>query len=147
MSRPKPKTLIKYSIFTILGLVGFFIYTDDQEPPVLSGFNFSANTLEAGSYVFSGRISDERGVAKAAFSCLDGDEVRMVIDVAMSGSNRNQVSFGFISKSPHWAGNWSGTSYELEFQGRTKVPGTLPTCTWQAELKDSLGNSKVEILK
>jgi hypothetical protein len=145
--KPKPKTLIKYSAFTALGLVAYFLYTNDHEPPVLTGFSFEADSQEVGEYVFSGAISDERGVAKAAFSCLDGDQVRMVIDVAMSGSNRNQVSFGLISKSPHWAGNWSGTSYELEFRGQTNLGEQGPSCIWQAELKDSLGNTKTEVLK
>ena len=147
LPKPKPKTLIKYSVFSALGLGAFFLYANDHEPPVLTGFSFEADSQEVGEYVFSGAISDERGVAKAAFSCLDGDQIRMVIDVAMSGSNRNQVSFGLISKSPHWAGNWSGTSYELQFQGRTNLGERAPSCIWRAELKDSLGNTKTEVLK
>lgn len=146
--KPARKTVLKYSAISILCIAGFALYTNDQAPPVLTDFSFQANAAEAGRYDFSGRITDERGTSKAYFRCMAGDKEQFVLNVAMSGSNRNQVSFGVISRSPHWAGNWKGTSYDLYFQGQTNLPvGSEPNCQWQVELVDSLGNQKVEEIK
>ena len=130
-----------------LSTAGFLLYTNDRVAPVVSEFSFAESDAEPGRYKFSGRITDERGVSRAFFRCLEGEQEQLVLDVAMSGSNRNQVSFGLISKSPHWAGNWKGTSYDLRFQGQTLLTELAPTCQWQAELEDSLGNKTVQLLK
>lgn len=146
--KPARKTVLKYSAISILCVASFVLYTSDQVPPNLTEFSFKANATEAGRYDLSGRITDERGTAKAYFRCMDGGREQFVLNVAMSGSNRNHVSFGVISRSPHWAGNWKGTSYDLFFQGQTNLPaGTEPSCQWQVELADSLGNKKVEEIK
>jgi hypothetical protein len=146
--KPTRKTVLKYSVISVLSVAGFALYTNDHTPPVLTGFSFQANPDEAGRYDFSGRITDERGTSKAYFRCMAEDKEQFVLNVAMSGSNRNQVSFGVISRSPHWAGNWKGTSYDLYFQGQTNLPvGSEPNCQWQVELVDSLGNQKVEEIK
>jgi len=146
--KPARKTVLKYTAISILCTAGFALYTNDRNPPELTEFSFEAHAFEVGRYDFSGRLTDTRGTAKAYFRCLDGEKEQFVLNVAMSGSNRNQVSFGVISRSPHWAGNWKGTSYDLKFQGQTNLPaGSEPNCQWQVELVDSLGNRKVEVIK
>lgn len=148
LQKPKLKTVLKFGTIATLSTIAFFLYTNDRNPPELSEFSFEASPSTPGRYDFSGRITDERGVAKAAFRCLKDDVETMVLDVAMSGANRNQVSFGLISKSPHWAGNWKGTSYDLSFQGQTNLPtGFEPDCMWQVALVDALGNRIVEAVK
>jgi hypothetical protein len=146
--RPSRKTVLKYGSISVVAGIAFFLYTNDSAPPVLSDFSFAASASDPETFEFSGRITDERGVSKALFRCLDGQEEKMVLDVAMSGASRNQVSFGLISKSPHWAGNWKGTSYDLRFQGQTNlIEGLEPSCNWQVELVDALGNKTVEPVK
>lgn len=148
IQKPNRKTVLKYLAIATVSTVGFALYTNDRTPPVLSDFSFSESLTEPGRYDFSGRITDERGTSKAFFRCLQENQELMVLDVAMSGSNRNQVSFGLISKSPHWAGNWKGTSYDLKFQGQTKLPdGFAPDCSWQVELVDALGNKTLQEVK
>ena len=127
-----------------MGLGLYLFYTDDHEAPVLSDFRFE-QVDEAGlSFRYSGSISDARGVSKAEFTCLDNGTPRLVIVVAMSGADRNKSSFGFLSRSPVWSGNWKGTSYDLSFSGRAIFPSDTPaiSCNWQAQLRDSLGNAR-----
>lgn len=146
--RPSRKTVVKYGLISIAVAIAFFVYTNDSAPPKLANFSFAASPSDPETFEFSGRITDERGVSKASFRCVSGESEKMVLDVAMSGASRNQVSFGLISKSPHWAGNWKGTSYDLTFQGQTKLPaGFEPNCIWQVEMVDALGNKKVESIK
>lgn len=146
--RASRKTLLKYGAISIAVAIAFFVYTNDSAAPKLDNFSFAENPSGSRTFEFSGRITDERGTSKAFFRCLQDNQELMVLDVAMSGSNRNQVSFGLISKSPHWAGNWKGTSYDLKFQGQTKLPdGFAPDCSWQVELVDALGNKTLQEVK
>lgn len=142
---PKKKTIIKYSVISILVGVGFFIYTDDHVAPELSDFRFEQREGFEREFEFGGNLKDARGVSDATFQCLSGDEAKLVIVVTMTGSDRNKTSFGILSKSPNWAGSWKGTSYDLDFTGRAVFPDTKQEidCSWQANLRDNLGNSTV----
>jgi hypothetical protein len=146
--KPSRKSILKFGAVALVGGLAFFFYTNDSTPPQLTDFSFAPSATDPATFEFSGRITDERGVSKAFFRCLDGEAEKMVLDVAMSGSSRNQVSFGLISKSPHWAGNWKGTSYDLSFQGQTSLPeGFDSSCIWQVELSDALGNKTTQNVK
>lgn len=140
---PKKKTVIKYSVISVLLGIGFFIYTDDHDAPVLRGFHFEQREGFEREYEFGGNLTDARGVSDATFECVTGDETKLVIVVTMSGNDRNKTSFGILSRSPNWAGSWKGTSYDLDFTGRAVFPETQQDfdCSWQAVLQDNLGNS------
>lgn len=138
------KTLIRYAIFAAVATGLYLLYTDDHEAPVLTGFSFEKSDESGLNYEFSGAISDARGVSKAEFYCQDGGATKLVVVVAMSGADRNKTSFGILSRSPVWSGNWKGTSYDLDFSGRAIFPSDTPeiNCQWQGILRDSLGNSR-----
>ncbi|MEY4408920.1 MAG: hypothetical protein RLZ65_938 [Actinomycetota bacterium] len=142
---PGKKTIIKYLVISVLLGIGFFIYTDDHDAPALSDFKFSVSDENPLRFQYSGRLSDARGVASATFECSSESKTELVIVVGMSGVNRNQTSFGILSRSPNWSGNWRGTSYDLTFQGRADFPNDQIDidCTWIAKLRDNLGNEAV----
>lgn len=96
----------------------------------------------APQFEFSGQLSDSRGVTNAEFQCVEDGEIKLLIYLAMAGSDRNRVSFGQISGSFGWAGRWSGTSYDLSFEGLATLPPNLEAtnCKWFAKLGDILGN-------
>jgi hypothetical protein len=142
---PAKKTIVKYLVISVLLGIGFFIYTDDPEAPALSNFKFSVSDENPLRFQYSGRLSDARGVASATFECISETKTELVIVVGMSGVNRNQISFGILSRSPNWSGNWRGTSYDLTFQGRADFPNDQLNinCAWMAKLRDNLGNEAV----
>lgn len=135
----KRKTLMKYSAITIVSVAGFALYTNDHSAPELESFYFQQGPIE-GEYELGGRITDERGVSYAEFECFEGTELKQVIVVAMSGANRNKVSFGVLSRSPNWVGSWKGTSYDLTFSAILRNQPVSQNCRWSATLKDNLGN-------
>ncbi len=141
---PSRKTVIRYTIISLILGAGFYFYTDDHDAPQLTGFAFE-NTDKPTEYEYSGRLTDARGVSRAQFECLDQGEIKLVIVVAMTGADRNKTSFGILSKSPIWSGSWKGTSYELDFRGRAIFPSqTEPiSCIWRGKLRDNLGNEAV----
>lgn len=142
---PEKKTILKYSLISALLGIGLFIYTDDHDAPALGDFRFSVSDENPLRFEYSGRLSDDRGVASATFECISETKTELVIVVGMSGVNRNQTSFGILSRSPNWSGNWRGTSYDLTFQGRADFPDDQvdTDCTWIAKLRDNLGNETV----
>ncbi len=141
---PSRKTVIRYTIISLILGAGFYFYTDDHDAPQLTGFAFE-NTDKSTEYEYSGRLTDARGVSRAQFECLDQGEIKLVIVVAMTGADRNKTSFGILSKSPIWSGSWKGTSYALDFGGRAIFPSqTEPiSCIWRGKLRDNLGNEAV----
>ncbi len=142
---PKRKTVIKYTIISVLLGIGFFIYTDDHDAPVLSNFKFEPRNGSDREYQFSGNLTDARGVSDAVFECMTGDQIKLVMVVTMTGNDRNKTSFGILSRSPNWSGSWKGTSYDLDFTGRATFPAKQADidCSWQARLRDNLGNEAV----
>ncbi len=141
---PEKRTVVKYTIISLVLGAGFYFYTDDHDAPQLTGFAFE-NTDKPNEYEYSGRLTDARGVSRAEFECLDQGEIKLVIVVAMTGADRNKTSFGILSKSPIWSGSWKGTSYVLDFGGRAIFPSqTQPiSCIWRGKLRDNLGNEAV----
>ncbi len=125
--------------------MAFWLYTDDHEAPQLSGFKFEPSQEHASRFEYSGKLTDARGVASATLECISKTKTELVIVVGMSGVNRNQTSFGIMSRSPNWSGNWRGTSYDLTFQGRADFPNDQIDidCAWIAKLRDNLGNEAV----
>ena len=142
---PQPKTILKYAIIGLLTVIAFWLYTDDHQAPELSGFQFEPSRNDPSRFEYSGRLIDARGVASATFECLSQSNTKLVIVVGMSGSNRNQTSFGILSRSPNWSGNWRGTSYDLVFTGRADFPSNQEPidCVWNAKLRDNLGNEAI----
>lgn len=139
------KTIVKYALIGLAFGLALIFYTDDHDAPRLSDFKFEPSLDNPARYEFSGRLTDARGVASATFECVSQASTKLVIVVSMSGSNRNQTSFGILSRSPNWSGNWRGTSYDLEFSGRADFPSNLEPidCTWTAKLRDNLGNENL----
>lgn len=143
---PSKRQVIQFlAITSVLGLAAGF-YFSDRDPPELTEFEIS-RTQESldgpePQFEFSGRITDVRGVTEAQLQCLEGDQIRLLSFIAMAGGDRNRVSFGEVSGSFGWAGRWSGTSYDLRFEGLGKLPPGLEdiNCTWHAKLRDIVGN-------
>ena len=71
-----------------------------------------------------------------------------MIHLAITGGNRNRVSFGFDETTYNWRGAWSGTRYDLSFGGVGNIPPETQDidCAWHTHLVDELGNSSFEPL-
>jgi len=141
----KPK-IFGYVALTLAGAIAAGFYFNDFSAPRLDNFSTSKQVVSvkdpAPQFEFSGQLSDARGVTNAEFQCVEDGETRLLIYLAMAGSDRNRVSFGQVSGSFGWAGRWFGTSYDLRFEGLANLPPNLETthCEWFAKLGDILGN-------
>lgn len=141
----KPKLIRNLFLVLLLG-AGLTFYFSDRTPPELSSFELSRQSVKtsdpAPQFEFSGRLTDERGVTRAELQCLEDGEIKLLIYIAMAGADRNRVSFGEVSGSFGWAGRWSGTAYDLEFEGLGKLPPQIApiSCQWHAKLRDLVGN-------
>lgn len=137
-----------FAIVAAIALAAGF-YFSDTNPPELLGFEIDKSTVSASDpspqLSFSGQITDVRGITSAELHCMAGDQTRLLIYIAMAGGDRNRVSFGEVSGSFGWAGRWSGTAYDLEFEGLGILPPSIePTeCSWHARLGDIIGNEAV----
>ena len=125
-----------------IGSIWFF---SDKDSPELTGFELSAQAVsisQDGKFEFAGSFTDARGVTEAQFECVENGEPKLIIVLAMQGNDRNRVSFGKISGSSTWTGRWSGTSYDLQFEGLAPLSDSFdPTsCSWYARLGDIVGN-------
>ena len=143
---PSKPRLITYGVFATVALIAGSLFFDDSLPPKLDGFSLSETGVSindpAPQFSFEGRITDDRGVTGAEFQCLEDGEARLLIYLAMAGSDRNRVSFGKLSGSFGWAGRWFGTAYDLSFEGNATLPPSLEAmnCQWHARVRDILGN-------
>ena len=125
-----------------IGSIWFF---SDKDSPELTGFELSAQAVsisQDGKFEFAGSFTDARGVTEAQFECVENGEPKLIIFLAMQGNDRNRVSFGKISGSSTWTGRWSGTSYDVQFEGLAPLSASFdPTsCNWYARLGDIVGN-------
>lgn len=143
---PSKRKVVQYTAISLgLGLAAGF-YFSDRTPPELLSFNLSSENVRvldpAPQLEFTGRITDERGVTGAEMQCLQDGDIKLLIYIAMAGGDRNRVSFGEVSGSFGWAGRWSGTSYDLSFEGLGKLPQDIEagSCDWYAKLSDIVGN-------
>ena len=143
------RTFFGYGIAALLAYVGFLIYSNDSEAPVLSDFSVSEPTYDATSgqavINFSGQISDPKGIGSAEIHCIENGESDFFIYIELYGSSKYLVSFGQVSGSFSWLGSWDGSASDLTFKGKGKLPfsAEAATCNWESRLKDSLGNYEV----
>lgn len=125
-----------------IGSIWFF---SDKDAPELTSFELSAQAVsisQDGQFEFSGSFTDARGVTAAQFECVENGEPKLLIFLAMQGNDRNRVSFGKISGSASWTGRWTGTAYDVQFEGIAPLSESFdPTsCSWYASLGDIVGN-------
>ena len=141
----KPK-LTGYLALALVAAGGLAFYFSDRTPPELVSFELTSQSVRvsdpAPQFEFFGRLTDQRGITGAEMRCVDGGEIKLLVYIAMSGGDRNRVSFGEVSGSFGWAGRWGGTSYDLSFEGLGKLPPEIgPTnCRWFAKVSDIVGN-------
>ncbi len=143
---PSKAKLAWYLALALGAGAGLTFYFSDRTPPELVSFELSSQRVRvsdpAPQFEFTGRITDERGVTGAEMQCLQDGDIKLLVYVAMAGGDRNRVSFGEVSGSFGWAGRWSGTSYDLSFEGLGKLPPDIEagSCDWHAKLRDIVGN-------
>lgn len=143
---PSRRKLFRYGATVLIALLAVGFFFSDRDPPELLSFELNRTSVSvqdpAPQLSFTGRITDVRGVTGAELQCRSDDQTRLLIYIAMAGGDRNRVSFGEVSGSFGWAGRWSGTSYDLSFEGLGKLPPDIkPTsCRWFAKLSDIVGN-------
>ena len=144
---PSKAKLAWYLVLALGAGAGLTFYFSDRTPPELVSFELSSQSVivsdPAPQFEFTGRITDERGVTGAEMQCLRDGEIQLLVYIAMAGGDRNRVSFGEVSGSFGWAGRWSGTSYDLSFEGLGKLPPDIESgsCDWYAKLSDIVGNA------
>lgn len=136
---------LRYLAISIAVAVGILIYAGEKNAPQMETFSTSKTTVvleKDPSFNFSGKITDERGIASAVLECVSQNRSEFVVVVATTGINKYHVSFGRTSSSPSWVGRWEGNRQEIKFEGTAQVPTDTSnlTCDWIAHLKDSLGN-------
>lgn len=144
------RQVIKWSVISAVAIGGFIFYTSDHDAPVLESVSFSADQLTLGGEVglldFDGRVTDARGINTVQLHCVEDGETVLMIHLAITGGNRNRVSFGFDDTTYNWRGAWNGTRYDLSFGGVGRIPVETPelSCDWYANLRDELGNASWE---
>ena len=144
------RQIIKWSAISSVIIGGLLFYTSDHEPPVLESVSFSAEELALGGEVgllnFDGRVTDARGINTVQLHCVEDGETVLMIHLAITGGNRNRVSFGFDDTTYNWRGAWNGTRYDLSFGGVGRIPPETEAmaCDWYSSLRDELGNSSWE---
>jgi hypothetical protein len=137
---------LRYLTISIAVAVAILIYIGEKNAPQMESFSTSKTTVVLGtdpSFSFSGKITDERGVANVVLECVSENRSQFVVVVATTGINKYRVSFGRTSSSPSWVGRWEGNRQEIKFEGVAEIPADTSnlTCDWIAHLKDSLGNA------
>ena len=141
---------LKWGAIGLVVSFGTFFYMSDHEAPELEEISFSTSRMtldgQVGLLGFEGRVTDARGINTVQLHCMDRNQTRIMIHLAITGGNRNRVSFGLDDTTYNWRGSWSGTRYDLSFSGLGRIPIGTPEldCDWFASLKDELGNSSWE---
>jgi hypothetical protein len=144
------RQLIKWSAISVVAIGAFIIYTSDNDAPVLESVSFSRGEMfldgEMGLMEFDGRVTDARGINSVQLHCIESGQTKIMIHLAITGANRNRVSFGLDETTYNWRGSWKGTRYDLSFGGIGRIPPDTQSiaCDWYSSLRDELGNSSWE---
>ena len=143
------KSFLKYGLIALAVYLGYLIYANDSEAPVLSNFKVSAPVFDSdknqATFTFSGQVSDPKGISSAEIHCVQNGQSDYFIYLELFGSSKYLVSFGQRSGSFSWLGGWDGSASDLTFEGKGRIAASaeLFRCNWESRLKDSLGNYEV----